>query len=92
MTATVGGSRLLPLEFTSIDGAWWAILPVEMAEGLLPYDGLPADVILLEGDTARVRGILVCGTMRSERRCLVKVLPDEDSRDHAPRRDLPRAA
>jgi len=92
VTAAEGGSRLLPLEFTFRDGAWWAAVPLELSDEVIPYDGRPADVILLEGDTARVRGILSCGAMRTGRHFLVSLLPEEEIQEQPMRRDLPRAA
>ena len=92
VTAAEGGSRLLPLEFTFRDGAWWAAISLELSAEVIPYDGQPADLILLEGETARVRGILSCGAMRTDRHFLVKLLPEEEIQESAPRRDLPRAA
>jgi len=92
VTAAEGGSRLLPLEFIFHDGAWQAVVPLELEDEVTPYDGLPADVILLEGGTARVRGILSCGAMRTGRHFLITLLPEEEPQERIPRRDLPRAA
>jgi hypothetical protein len=92
VTAAEGGSRLLPLEFIFRDGAWWAAVPLELADEVTSYDGQPADVILLEGDTARVHGILACGAMRTDRHFLVKLLPEEEQHAGQGPLDLPRAA
>ena len=87
-----GGSRLWPLEFTLIDGAWCAAVPLEMTDEVMACDGQPADVILLESETARIHGILSCGTLRTNQYFLIKLLPEEETRERIPRRDLPRAA
>jgi len=92
VTAAEGGSRLLPLEFTFRDGAWWAMVPLELSDEVNRYDGQRADVILLEGDTARISGILACGAMRTDRHFLVSLLPEEEAPERPVRRDLPRAA
>jgi len=82
----------LPLEFTLIDGAWCAAVPLDMADEVMPGDGQPADVILLENETARVHGILSCGTLRTDRHFLIKLLPEEEERERIPRINFPRAA
>lgn len=92
VTATEGGSRLLPLEFTLIDGAWCAVVPLGMANEVMPGDGLPADVIFLEDAPARVQGVLSCGPLRTENHLLVKLLPMEEPPVGQAPGDLPRAA
>ncbi|MHB9110097.1 MAG: hypothetical protein ACYDCO_23855 [Armatimonadota bacterium] len=92
MTSKDSGSRLWPLEFTVIDGAWCAAVPLEMASEVMAGDGQPADVILLESETTRVHGILSCGTLRTDTHFLVKLLPDQEDQERIPRIDLPRAA
>jgi len=92
VTSKDGGSRLWPLEFTLIDGAWCAAVPLKLAGEVMACDGQPAEIILLENDTIRVQGILSCGSLRTERHFLIKLLPAEEERERIPRRDLPRAA
>ena len=92
MTFAEGDSRLLPLEFSYIDGAWWAAAPLALYDHLRACEGRETDVILLEGETAHVRGVLRCDfapedrvrLVRAQSRpaldgIIVKILPDHSA-------------
>jgi len=45
-------------------------VPLELSAEVMSYDGLPADVILLEDGTTCIHGILACGVLHTDRHFL----------------------
>lgn len=94
ITSAGGDSRLLPLEFTQIDGVWWAEAPLDLRDHLARCDGQPANVIFLndQAPTVNASGMLLCSYAPEDRHRLadactechigagpvVKIIPEDD--------------
>ena len=64
MLATIeqGTPRLRPLEFTQVEGEWWAPASRRMQQTLAQCDGQHVEILFVDDDAhdSRIRGVLAC--------------------------------
>lgn len=74
MLATIeeGAPRLRPLEFTQVEGEWWATTSRRMLQYLAQCDGQHVEILFVEDEAhdSRVHGVLECSVDPEDRRHL----------------------
>ena len=69
VTVEAGGPRLRPLEFSYVDGEWWAATSQRVGKALSACDARHVELVFVEGDVEPelVRGTLACSTAPADR-------------------------
>ena len=69
VTVETGGQRLRPMEFTQVDGEWWAAASRRVGDALAACEAGHVELVFVEGDIepGHVRGTLACSTASPDR-------------------------
>lgn len=78
-TIEQGTPRLRPLEFTQVEGEWWAPTSRRMQQTLAQCDGQHVEILFVDNDAhdSRVRGVLACSADPCDFQHLCEVYPDQ---------------
>ncbi len=80
MLATIehGTPRLRPLEFTQVEGEWWAPTSHRMQQTLAQCDGQHVEILFVDDDAndSRIRGVLACSADPHDLEHLCELCPE----------------
>jgi len=85
-----GNPRLRPMEFSQVNGEWWAAASQRVGQALAVCEAGQVELVFVEGDitSERVRGTLACSREIADRRHLWQ-LQNEHLLSHYPSSDDP---
>jgi general stress protein 26 len=80
-TIEQGTPRLRPLEFTQVEGEWWAPTSRRVQQTLAQCDGQHVEILFVDDNAndSRIRGVLTCSADPNDYQHLCELQPE-----HAP--------